>query len=200
MLNERERVSSKLFQRTCRHLSYFEFLQINSRLVSIKWPYILVITCKHQRTLTLQKMLNTKPEALSPNQKSLLGWMFWTVRTGLLFVWNTNSPWEMFVFAFSVKAHVCLLIALDLSSSPTGVEKKCLLWKWDFLQLCLVFVYCRVSRPCSVCAGWLLVRCPTRASIRLLAHCCLFANMLSIFFLPNKNVQKLDIGNFLKSD
>lgn len=88
------------------------------------------------------------------NRKSQLGWMFWTVRTVYIFVQNTNSPWEMFVFAFSVKSHVCLLIALDLYASPTGGEKRCLLWKWDFLRLCLVFAYCHFSRSCSVCAGW----------------------------------------------
>ncbi len=98
-----------------------------------------------------------------------------------------------------LKSYVCLLIALDLYASPTGEEKRCLLWKWDFLQLCLVLLIA-VFLGHALCAlvgvDGLLVRCPSRVSILWLVRCCLFANTRFQFFLAIINVQKLDIGIF----
>lgn len=100
------------------------------------------------------------------------------------------------LFAFSIKSHVCLLIALDLSSSPTGGEKRCLLWKWEFLRLLHIAMFLGRALFALVGVDGLLVRCPNRASSLWLARCCFFANtsqQVFIYFLQIKMCKNLTL-------
>lgn len=126
--------------------------------------------------------------------------MFWTVRTVYIFLWKTNSPWEMFVFAFSVKI-LCLLVNCSgpLRLSHRRREKVftvkvrffaalpcfCLL-PFFSVMLCLrwlVWMVCWWDVP----VGWAFS--DWFAVVYLLTH-------VFIFFLAIINVQKLDIGIF----